>query len=43
MFHLAGAADVNEVAADPVQAVRLNVEGVARVLDAARHQGAAAG
>lgn len=36
VFHLAGAADVNDVAADPVSAVRLNVEGVARVLDAAR-------
>ena len=41
VFHLAGAADVNEVAADPAQAVRLNVEGVARILDAARHQGTA--
>ena len=40
-FHLAGAADVNEVAADPAQAVRLNVEGVARILDAARRQGTA--
>jgi UDP-glucose 4-epimerase len=36
VFHLAGAADVNQVAADPVQAVRLNVEGTARVLEAAR-------
>jgi UDP-glucose 4-epimerase len=36
VFHLAGVADVNDVAADPVAAVRLNVEGVARVLDAAR-------
>ena len=27
VFHLAGAADVNDVAADPVRAVRLNVEG----------------
>jgi UDP-glucose 4-epimerase len=36
VFHLAGAADVNEVAADPVTAVRLNVEGTARVLEAAR-------
>jgi UDP-glucose 4-epimerase len=35
VFHLAGAADVNEVAADPVQAVRLNVEGTARILEAA--------
>ncbi|HEU5418620.1 MAG TPA: NAD-dependent epimerase/dehydratase family protein [Streptosporangiaceae bacterium] len=39
VFHLAGAADVNEVAADPVRAVRLNVEGTARVLDAARQAG----
>jgi len=39
VFHLAGAADVNEVAADPVLALRLNVEGVGRVLDAARAQG----
>jgi UDP-glucose 4-epimerase len=36
VFHLAGAADVNDVAADPVGAVRLNVEGTARVLEAAR-------
>jgi UDP-glucose 4-epimerase len=41
VFHLAGAADVNHVAADPVQAVRLNVEGVARILEAARQQGCA--
>jgi UDP-glucose 4-epimerase len=39
VFHLAGAADVNEVAADPAGAVRLNVEGTARVLDAARQGG----
>lgn len=39
VFHLAGAANVNEVAADPVAAVRLNVEGTARVLDAARAAG----
>jgi UDP-glucose 4-epimerase len=39
VFHLAGASDVNDVAADPVRAVRLNVEGTARVLDAARHAG----
>jgi UDP-glucose 4-epimerase len=39
IFHLAGAADVNEVAADPARAVRLNVEGTARVLDAARQGG----
>jgi UDP-glucose 4-epimerase len=39
VFHLAGAANVNEVAADPVWAVRLNVEGTARVLEAARQSG----
>jgi UDP-glucose 4-epimerase len=39
VFHLAGAADVNKVAADPVAAVRLNVEGTGRVLDAARAEG----
>jgi UDP-glucose 4-epimerase len=39
IFHLAGASDVNEVAADPVRAVRLNVEGTARVLEAARRCG----
>lgn len=40
VFHLAGAADVNDVAQDPVRAVRLNVEGTARVLAAARRAGA---
>src|SRR5215469_13234685 len=35
VFHLAGVSDVNSVATDPVQAIRLNVEGVGRVLDAA--------
>jgi UDP-glucose 4-epimerase len=39
VFHLAGAADVNDVAADPVRAVRLNVEGTTRVLEAARQAG----
>jgi UDP-glucose 4-epimerase len=39
VFHLAGASNVNEVAADPVWAVRLNVEGTARVLEAARQRG----
>ena len=39
VFHLAGAADVNAVAADPVRAVQLNVEGTARVLEAARQGG----
>jgi UDP-glucose 4-epimerase len=36
VFHLAAVSDVSEVLADPVEAVRLNVEGTARVLDAAR-------
>jgi UDP-glucose 4-epimerase len=39
VFHLAGASDVNHVAEDPVAAVRLNVEGTARVLEAARLRG----
>jgi UDP-glucose 4-epimerase len=39
VFHLAGASNVSQVAADPVAAVRLNVEGTARVLEAARRQG----
>jgi UDP-glucose 4-epimerase len=39
VFHLAGAADVNDVAADPVRAVRLNVEGTTRVLAAAVRAG----
>jgi UDP-glucose 4-epimerase len=39
VFHLAGAADVNDVAADPIWAVRLNVEGTARVLEASRRAG----
>jgi UDP-glucose 4-epimerase len=39
VFHLAGAANVNEVAADPVAAVRLNVEGTARVLAASGQAG----
>jgi UDP-glucose 4-epimerase len=39
VFHLAGAADVNDVASHPVRAVRLNVEGTTRVLDAARSAG----
>ncbi|MGD0687756.1 MAG: NAD-dependent epimerase/dehydratase family protein [Streptosporangiaceae bacterium] len=38
VFHLAAMADVNDVDADPVGAVRLNVEGTARVLAAARRQ-----
>jgi UDP-glucose 4-epimerase len=36
VFHLAGAADVNVIAANPVAATRLNVEGTARVAEAAR-------
>jgi UDP-glucose 4-epimerase len=36
VYHLAGMADVNEVAADPIHAIRLNIDGVGRVLDAAR-------
>jgi UDP-glucose 4-epimerase len=39
VFHLAAASDVNDVAADPSLALRLNVEGVGHVLDAARRQG----
>jgi UDP-glucose 4-epimerase len=39
VFHLAGGADVNEVTTRPLDAVRLNVEGTARVLDAARRRG----
>lgn len=38
VFHLAGIADVNEVEADSVRAIRLNVEAVGRVLDAARRR-----
>jgi UDP-glucose 4-epimerase len=38
-FHLAGMADVNQVSADPVHAIRLNVEGAGRVLDTARRVG----
>jgi UDP-glucose 4-epimerase len=41
VFHLAGAADVNDVTARPVDAVRLNIEGTGRVLDAARRRGCA--
>ena len=39
VFHLAGMADVNQVTQDPVHAIRLNVEGVGRVLDTARRLG----
>jgi UDP-glucose 4-epimerase len=38
VFHLAAVADVNDIDADPVRAVRVNVEGTARVLEAARQQ-----
>jgi UDP-glucose 4-epimerase len=38
VFHLAGVSDVDEVAADPVSAVRLDVDGAARVRDAARRR-----
>lgn len=36
VFHLAAVSDVNEVAADPVQALDVNVGGTARVWEAAR-------
>ncbi|MBS2534822.1 NAD-dependent epimerase/dehydratase family protein [Catenulispora sp. NF23] len=39
VFHLAAAADVNEVTADPVRALRLNVEGTGNALEAARQTG----
>jgi UDP-glucose 4-epimerase len=39
VFHLAAVSDVSEVLVDPVEAVRLNVEGTARVLEAARRGG----
>jgi UDP-glucose 4-epimerase len=39
VFHLAGVSDVNDVAAAPSHAVRLNVEGTARILDSARRRG----
>jgi len=38
VFHLAACSDVNDVAENPVLAVRLNVEGVGRVLEAARRK-----
>jgi UDP-glucose 4-epimerase len=37
-FHLAGVSDVSEVAASPSHAIRLNIEGTARILDAARRE-----
>jgi UDP-glucose 4-epimerase len=39
VFHLAAVADVEQVAADPVRALRMNVEGTGCVLEAARRNG----
>ncbi|ACU75517.1 NAD-dependent epimerase/dehydratase [Catenulispora acidiphila DSM 44928] len=39
VFHLAAAADVEQVTADPVRALRLNVEGTGTALEAARRTG----
>ncbi|MER8186018.1 NAD-dependent epimerase/dehydratase family protein [Kitasatospora sp. NPDC094015] len=39
VFHLAAMADVEQVTADPVRAVRLNIDGTAAVLEAARRCG----
>jgi UDP-glucose 4-epimerase len=39
VFHLAGASDVDLIAADPLGAVKVNVDGTASVLEAARRQG----
>src|SRR5215470_627478 len=39
VFHLAGASDVNDVAADPVAAVRLNGGGPGGVLEPAGNRG----
>ncbi|NUR60919.1 MAG: NAD-dependent epimerase/dehydratase family protein [Catenulispora sp.] len=39
VFHLAAAADVEQVSADPVRALRLNVEGTGNALEAARRVG----
>ena len=39
VFHLAALADVNHVTAEPALAVRTNVEGTCRVLEAARRHG----
>ncbi len=38
VFHLAAAADVDQLAAEPAEGIRQNVEGAGRVLDAARRQ-----
>ncbi|MFJ6139773.1 NAD-dependent epimerase/dehydratase family protein [Kitasatospora sp. NPDC092286] len=39
VFHLAAMADVEQVSADPVRAVRTNIDGTATVLEAARRSG----
>ena len=39
VFHLAAAADVEQVTSDPVRALRLNVEGTGNALEAARQTG----
>jgi UDP-glucose 4-epimerase len=39
VFHLAALTDVDEIARDPLRAVRLNVDGTARVLEAVRADG----
>jgi UDP-glucose 4-epimerase len=39
VFHLAAASDVDLIAADPLGAIRVNIDGTAAVLDAARHEG----
>jgi UDP-glucose 4-epimerase len=39
VFHLAAAADVEQVTSDPVRALRLNVEGTGNALEAARRTG----
>lgn len=39
VFHLAALTDVDRIAHEPARAVRVNVEGTARVLDAARAAG----
>ena len=39
VFHLAAAADVEQVTADPVRALKLNVEGTGNALEAARRTG----
>ncbi|MEU6237836.1 NAD-dependent epimerase/dehydratase family protein [Kitasatospora sp. NPDC047058] len=39
VFHLAAMADVEQVAADPVRAVRANIDGTGTVLEAARRSG----